>query len=515
MLAPDRYFGQGCNIVNRIEVAVVGAGVIGARDRACTCGSAGIAVAVLERRGSAPAPRAFSPAASAGSGARASTAGSRASRSLLAAAEERLDARVPFGSSPAATSSSPTREDVLDRLAANVQLQNEAGVPSRICRRRRRPSSSPASTPRALAGAAWCATDGYFDRPQAVVEAFADGVRVVLCRGGRGSSATARAGSLSLHDGERRRADASSSRPASRRPARSRRSGSSCRSRRSSASSSSPRRSASGCSSRWSSRRSAASPRSSSRTAGCSRATSARRGTRGGARARGGERRERGSGARCRPRVRRLRPRRRRGSTTPRPTRGDPRAGSGLDGLWLAAGFSGHGFMLAPAVGRIVAGAVLGERRPALAVLDAARFAADRLGPEPAARLKLLQLVVNGLVTGSVIAIGAVGVSLVFGPADRQLRPGRLPRLRRLHGLPLNVTWHLPHALGRVRDGRDRAARRADRARALAPDARRQAGLMSLFMTSIGLAFILRAGDLPRWGPQPRAYRDRTPTRSY
>ncbi len=33
----------------------------------------------------------------------------------------------------------------------------------------------------------------------------------------------------------------------------------------------------------------------------------------------------------------------------------------GLDGLWLATGFSGHGFMIAPAVGRLVADAVCGR----------------------------------------------------------------------------------------------------------------------------------------------------------
>src|SRR5579864_6807907 len=50
LLAPDRYFGQGCNIVNRIEVAVVGAGVTGlavARELE----SRGLAVAVVEREG--------------------------------------------------------------------------------------------------------------------------------------------------------------------------------------------------------------------------------------------------------------------------------------------------------------------------------------------------------------------------------------------------------------------------------------------------------------------------------
>jgi sarcosine oxidase subunit beta len=54
------------------------------------------------------------------------------------------------------------------------------------------------------------------------------------------------------------------------------------------------------------------------------------------------------------------------------------------DRVWVAAGFSGHGFMLAPAVGRIIAESVLGEREDAaLSVLDAARFTEGRLVPEP------------------------------------------------------------------------------------------------------------------------------------
>jgi sarcosine oxidase subunit beta len=54
------------------------------------------------------------------------------------------------------------------------------------------------------------------------------------------------------------------------------------------------------------------------------------------------------------------------------------------DRVWVAAGFSGHGFMLAPAVGRIIAEAVLDERDDAvLGVLDPGRFAEGRLVPEP------------------------------------------------------------------------------------------------------------------------------------
>lgn len=47
----------------------------------------------------------------------------------------------------------------------------------------------------------------------------------------------------------------------------------------------------------------------------------------------------------------------------------------GFDGLWLAAGFSGHGFMMAPAVGRRIAAAIDGEEpHPSLDELSLGRF---------------------------------------------------------------------------------------------------------------------------------------------
>ena len=63
-----------------------------------------------------------------------------------------------------------------------------------------------------------------------------------------------------------------------------------------------------------------------------------------------------------------------------------PLIGEVEDNLWLAAGFSGHGFMLAPAVGRRLAGAVAGS--PVDDLLDA--FAPDRFAHgavEPERRL--------------------------------------------------------------------------------------------------------------------------------
>lgn len=61
-----------------------------------------------------------------------------------------------------------------------------------------------------------------------------------------------------------------------------------------------------------------------------------------------------------------------------------PILGQVRDRVWVAAGFSGRGFMQAPAVGRIVAQSVLGAGHdPALDVFDAGRFAEARLVPEP------------------------------------------------------------------------------------------------------------------------------------
>lgn len=55
----------------------------------------------------------------------------------------------------------------------------------------------------------------------------------------------------------------------------------------------------------------------------------------------------------------------------------------GYNGLHVAAGFSGHGFMIAPAVGRVVAAGVAGERDTVLDILDCRRFDEGRTVPEP------------------------------------------------------------------------------------------------------------------------------------
>ena len=58
---------------------------------------------------------------------------------------------------------------------------------------------------------------------------------------------------------------------------------------------------------------------------------------------------------------------------------------AGHDGVFVAAGFSGHGFMMAPAIGRGVAAMVLGEDPGELfSAFRPDRFGGRALAPESA-----------------------------------------------------------------------------------------------------------------------------------
>lgn len=69
---------------------------------------------------------------------------------------------------------SPGRQDA---LATDVALQNEAGIPSELLTPSELEELVPGIEVSDVTGAAYCAEDGYFDQPQAVVEAFADACR--------------------------------------------------------------------------------------------------------------------------------------------------------------------------------------------------------------------------------------------------------------------------------------------------------------------------------------------------
>lgn len=118
------------------------------------------------------------------------------------------------------------------------------------------------------------------------------------------------------------------------------------------------------------------------------------------------------------------------------------------------------------------------------------------------------QLLANGLVTGSVIAIAAVGVSLVYGIL-------RLVNFAygdyMAFGALVAFEFNGPLGLGIVPSVLLAMVATAVLSVALdvalwRPLRARRAGFMSLFLASIGLALVLRQALLLAWGPQPHEY---------
>ncbi len=64
----------------------------------------------------------------------------------------------------------------LEQLRASVEVQNNAGVVSQILSPEEAAARAPGLAIDSVVGAAWCSEDGYFDQPRSVVEAFAQAV---------------------------------------------------------------------------------------------------------------------------------------------------------------------------------------------------------------------------------------------------------------------------------------------------------------------------------------------------
>ncbi len=93
-------------------------------------------------------------------------------------ADERLAAPVPLGFRACGYLFLAHDEAGSSRLAANVAVQNGEGVPSRLVSADEAAELVPGLRTDSIVGGAWCAADGYFDRPQSVVEAFARGLEI-------------------------------------------------------------------------------------------------------------------------------------------------------------------------------------------------------------------------------------------------------------------------------------------------------------------------------------------------
>jgi sarcosine oxidase subunit beta len=102
----------------------------------------------------------------------------RESAAFYAQADKQLESPVPLGFRRCGYLFLAHSEETLARLTANVAVQNGEGVPSRIVSPDEAAKLVPGLAVETVVGGAWCAEDGYFDRPQGVVEAFARGVDV-------------------------------------------------------------------------------------------------------------------------------------------------------------------------------------------------------------------------------------------------------------------------------------------------------------------------------------------------
>lgn len=375
--------GDGDGTLRRtVDVAIVGAGITGLAI-ARFLQELGARPLVLERTGIGSGASGLQPGGVRQQwGTHVNCRLAREAHAFHREAEERLSARVGLGFRECGYLFLAHSDAALGGLRANLAVQHSVGVPSRLLTPPEVADVVPGLEVETVVGAAWCAEDGYYDRPQAVVEAFAVGAEVERADV-RAVSPNGEGWVVELATGETVRAEqvavaAACDTAALLRPL--------------------------GVElpiepeSRWlfygtpirerlleplvvsSERRFAAKQLADGRLLASDLSHA-------------DERETSAALSSIRAVTRELLPRLEYVEFTA-PVEGvydvtpDRQAiigrVPGHDGLWAAAGFSGHGFMLAPAVGRILAEAITGSGEDeALRVLDPGRFAERRLVPEP------------------------------------------------------------------------------------------------------------------------------------
>ncbi len=160
------------------DVAIVGAGVIGL-SVAFHLAERGVGdVVVYEREGTGAGASGVQPGGVRQQwSTRLNCVMARDSLAFFDDLPERLQPRVDPGFRPCGYLFVAHEPATLERLRSDVVVQNQSGVPSRILSADEAARLVPGLKADGLAGAAFCHEDGYFDRPQGVVEAFAEAAR--------------------------------------------------------------------------------------------------------------------------------------------------------------------------------------------------------------------------------------------------------------------------------------------------------------------------------------------------
>jgi sarcosine oxidase, subunit beta len=157
-----------------IDVAIVGAGVTGLSTAFELSERRAGKVVVYERRGVNAGASGVQPG---GVRQQWSTAINcrivRKSLQFYRDVDERLQPRVSTGFRECGYLFVAHTAETLARLTRDVEVQNDVGVPSRMIRADEAAEIAGGLDPSGILGGSFCREDGYFDRPQAVVEAYA------------------------------------------------------------------------------------------------------------------------------------------------------------------------------------------------------------------------------------------------------------------------------------------------------------------------------------------------------
>jgi glycine/D-amino acid oxidase-like deaminating enzyme len=163
---------------DHVDVVVVGAGIVGlaiAREVA----TRGPSVCVLERAAIGAGASGVQPGGIRQQWAtRVNCRLARESAAFFADAAERLRSAVPFQLDRCGYLFLAESRHELERLAEAVRIQNEEGVPSRLVTAAEAAELIPGIDVSTISGGAWCGDDGYVDRPQSALAAFAQGLDV-------------------------------------------------------------------------------------------------------------------------------------------------------------------------------------------------------------------------------------------------------------------------------------------------------------------------------------------------
>jgi sarcosine oxidase subunit beta len=162
----------------RTEVAIVGAGITGLAVAWRLLERGERSVAIYERAGVGAGASGIQPGGVRQQwGTRLNVGMARASLAFYRELPERLRPHADPGFRACGYLFAASLPETLERLRAETEMQNGLGVPSRILTPEEAAELVPGLASEAIVGAAFCAEDGFFDRPQGVVEAFAEAVR--------------------------------------------------------------------------------------------------------------------------------------------------------------------------------------------------------------------------------------------------------------------------------------------------------------------------------------------------